>query len=102
MKRKSLLFFALMIAMMFAYAQQKPNYELAARFGPKQLDKMVFSTSVSPHWLKNTNQFWYKYKTTNGEQYYLVDPVRKSKTLLFDPVQMAADMSRLTLDPSIN
>lgn len=80
-------------------SQVEPNYELTERFSPDNLRRMVFSTSVSPHWLKNTNQFWYRYKTTDGEFYYLVDPARKTKNLLFDPVKMAADMSRLTLDP---
>lgn len=75
------------------------NYELAARFSPDRLDNMVFSTSVDPHWLKGSNQFWYVYRSSAGEQYYLVDPGRGTKTELFDNVRMAADMSRLTGDP---
>jgi hypothetical protein len=37
------------------FAQQqspKGNYELAARFSPDKLKKMIFSTSVDPHWMK--------------------------------------------------
>ena len=41
-----------------------PNYNLAAKFSPTQLAKMVHSTEVNPHWLKNGNRFWYQYKTT--------------------------------------
>ena len=77
----------------------KPNYELPARFSPAKLRKMVFSTSVNPHWLKTGEKFWYRYKTPKGLNYYLVDPVRNSKTKLFDPVKMASDMSLLTGDP---
>ena len=46
--------------------QAKANYPLAAKFSPKKLEKMLFSTSVDPHWLKNTNRFWYMYETTCG------------------------------------
>ena len=94
----------LMIIMMFGQqivAQQnpQPNYELAARFSPDKLKKMVFSTSVDPHWLKNSEQFWYSYETSEGKSWYLVDPVKKTKMNLFNNVHVAAEMSRLTGDP---
>jgi YD repeat-containing protein len=60
---------------------------------------MVYSTSVDAHWLKNSTRFWYTYETSEGRNYYIVDPARKSKSLMFDNVKMAADISRLTLDP---
>lgn len=60
---------------------------------------MVFSTSVSPHWLKESERFWYAYETSQGRTYYLVDPALKTKKVLFDNTKMAADMSRLTGDP---
>lgn len=76
-----------------------PNYELAARFSPDHIKKMVFSTKVSPHWLKNSDRFWYTYETSQGKRWYLVNPSRRTKTDLFDVVKIAADMSRLTGDP---
>ena len=33
----------------------KANYRQAAKYSPKQLGKLVHSTSVRPHWLKNGN-----------------------------------------------
>ena len=86
-----------------AFAQHKPkvkaNYQLAARFSPDNLKRMVFSTRVDPHWLKQSNRFWYTYETSEGKSYYIVDPVKKTKTSLFDNTRMAADMTRLTGDP---
>ncbi len=86
-----------------ALAQQVPvttaNYQLAARFSPKKLEKMVFTTSVDPHWLKQGERFWYEYETSAGQIFYLVDPVKKSRQKLFDPVKMAADLTRLSKDP---
>lgn len=76
-----------------------PNYDAAARFSPENLKKMVFSTSVDPHWLKNSDRLWYMYETSEGKQWYIVDPVKKTKKVLFDRVKIAADMSRLTGDP---
>jgi len=76
-----------------------PNYDLAARYSPDHIEKMVFSTSVNPHWLKSGNQFWYMYETSEGKQWYLVNTTQGTKTNLFDNVKIAAAMSRLTGDP---
>ena len=76
-----------------------PNYTLAAKFSPDQLAKMVHSTDVRPHWLKNGNRFWYQYKTTEGSKYYLVDADKVSKTPLFNNDQMAAWLTEITKDP---
>ena len=60
---------------------------------------MVHSTSVSPHWLKKGNRFWYAYKTSEGSNYYLVDADKKSKKALFDNVKMAKWLTEITKDP---
>jgi hypothetical protein len=65
-----------------AYAQQtlrKANYQLASRFSAKKLEKMVFSISVDPHWLKKSDRFWYEYETPAGKKWYIVDPVKGEK-----------------------
>ena len=77
----------------------KANYDLAARFSPDNLKRMVFSTAVDAHWLKQSERFWYVYETSSGKTWYLVDPVKRLKKPLFDPAKMAADMSRLSKDP---
>lgn len=75
------------------------NYELAAKFTPAKMRKMVFSTAVEPRWLKQGDRFWYSYETTEGRFFYLVDPAKRTKTPLFDNVKMAAELTRLTKDP---
>ena len=77
----------------------KANYELAYKFSPKNLAKLVHSTSVNPHWLKNGNKFWYQYKTTNGSKYYLVEADKRTKSELFDNDKMAAWLTEITKDP---
>ncbi|WP_297335106.1 DPP IV N-terminal domain-containing protein [Algoriphagus sp.] len=94
------------IALFFTLAQvqaQEPvykgNYELAARFSPEKVRKMIFSTSVNPHWMKKSDRFWYEYETSNGKNWYVVDPVRKTKTELFDRDKLAAEITKAVKDP---
>jgi dipeptidyl-peptidase-4 len=78
---------------------KKANYELPARFTPNKMQKLVFSTSVSPHWLKHSERFWYIYETSEGKTFQIVDPARKTKRPIFDNVKMAAQLTLLTMDP---
>jgi dipeptidyl aminopeptidase/acylaminoacyl peptidase len=75
------------------------NWRLAERFSPEKLKRMVFSTSVNPNWLETGDKFWYSYKTSEGENFYLVDLDKKAKTLLFDNHKMAAMLTKITNDP---
>ncbi|MBA2746650.1 MAG: DPP IV N-terminal domain-containing protein, partial [Flavisolibacter sp.] len=75
------------------------NYQLASRFSPKKLEKMIFSTSVDPHWLKNSDRFWYTYETTNGKNWYIVDPAKGQKRLMFDNEKLAAQLTAIVKDP---
>lgn len=77
----------------------KANYELAERFSPKKVSKMVFSTSIDPHFLKNSTNFWYAYETPKGKFWYIVDGVTGKKQELFDRNKMAADVTLIVKDP---
>jgi len=85
------------------YAQQTPvtkaNYELAERFSPKKIGKMVFSTKVQPNYFKNSNKFWYSYTTSSGTEYYIVDPSAGTKRKLWDMAELAARVTEITKDP---
>ena len=99
--------FCLFVAALFmsgsVTAQQVPvtkaNYALAARFSPKKVDKLIFSTSVDPHFLKKSERFWYMYETTEGKKWYIVDPVKAEKKVLFDNADLAAKITRIVKDP---
>ena len=77
----------------------KGNYELAAKFSPEKLKKMIFSISVDAHWLKRSDRFWYEYETTEGKNWYIVNPATKSKTSLFDKDKLAAEITKVVKDP---
>jgi dipeptidyl-peptidase 4 len=76
-----------------------PNYALEARFLPANLNPLVFDLSVTPHWFTLSDKFWYSYRTSAGTNYYVVDPLRKSKSLLWDNAKIAASLSLLTNFP---
>ncbi|WP_210463166.1 S9 family peptidase [Rufibacter roseolus] len=78
---------------------QKANYQLASRFSPKKLEKLIFTTSLDPHWLKQTDRFWYQYETSNGKNWYIVDPATKSKQAIFNTDQLAAAITTIVRDP---
>ncbi|QXU39792.1 DPP IV N-terminal domain-containing protein [Pedobacter sp. D749] len=79
--------------------QPKANYQLASRFSPNKLKKMVYSTTVDPHWLKLSNRFWYTFESPKGKFWYLVDPASKNKKLMFDNAKLAADITLIVRDP---
>ena len=75
------------------------NYELAARFAPYKLNRLTYSTTVSPHWIEGGDRFWYEWETSNGKSFFLVDPARGTKVPIFDNDRIAAELTRLTKDP---
>ena len=77
----------------------KANYDLASRWQSAKVAKLVFDTSVSPHWLETGDRFWYTYETGQGRKWYLVDPLAKTKKLLFNNAKMAAGLTRILLSP---
>ncbi len=101
MKKITFLLSCLLLA--FSSVAQQPsskgNYELAARFSPDKLKKMIFSTSVDPHWMKKSDRFWYEYETSQGKRWVLVDPVRRTKSPLFDADKLAAELTKAVKDP---
>ena len=80
-------------------ARVEANYELAARFLPDQIGKLVFDVAVTPHWFTESDRFWYSYQTTDGTNYYVVDPAKKAKSKLWDNAKLAATLSTLTNFP---
>jgi len=77
----------------------EPNYALEERFLPDQVSKLVFDLAVTPHWFSESDRFWYGYQTTEGTRYFIVDPVKRTKTPLWDNAKVAAALSTLTNFP---
>jgi dipeptidyl-peptidase 4 len=82
-----------------ATARPAPNYELAAQWMPQRVGRLVFDTTVTPRWLDHSDRFWYTYQTREGRKFFIVDPVKKTKTPLFDHAKMAASLTMITRIP---
>jgi dipeptidyl-peptidase-4 len=76
-----------------------PNYDLASRWMSAKVAKLVFTTAVTPHWLGWSDRFWYSYETTAGMKWWMVDPLKKAKTPLWDNAKMAAQLTRILRTP---
>ncbi len=76
-----------------------PNYELAAAWTTQKVSRLVFDTSVTPRWLDTSDRFWYSYNTREGRRFMLADPVKKTRTPLFDHARMAAALTMITRIP---
>lgn len=76
---------------------QKANYELAEKFANLNYGSVNNnSLSLYPEFLPDSDKFWYSFRTDEGKKYYLVDPVRKRKQLLFDNDQLLGQISGQT------
>ncbi|MBE0673488.1 MAG: DPP IV N-terminal domain-containing protein, partial [Bacteroidales bacterium] len=92
----SLCMFSVLTAGLFA---QKADFRAAEKFYPANLTPKVGDISVNANWIEESDIFWYSYKTPKGKNYYYVDAIKKSKSLLFDSRYMAAEIHKLVHKP---
>ena len=105
MKRLSLIFAAALTLVSVSVATgaepeaTKPNYELAERFSPTKVRRAVPQTEVRPNWFKNSNKFWYSWKTIDGTNFYIVDPASGKQSELWSMAELAEKVTLATNYP---
>ena len=57
----------------------KANYQLAGRFAPYKIKKLLYSTSINTKWIEGTENFWYEWKTAVGKSFYFLVPIPLKK-----------------------
>lgn len=94
---------ALLCVSTSAFTQSKhvnqANWKLAERFTPEALRPFLYSSTITPGWINKTDRFWYSWRSSSGQKFWLVDPRSKSKLPLFDSNKMAALLSEVGLKP---
>jgi len=75
---------------------QKADLRIADKYSNENLGKYIQNTQIYPNWIGNSGLFHYAVTTNEGTNYYLVDPGKKKKTLLFDSREMASKLTALT------
>ncbi len=91
---------ALMALWLPSIAQNRlPGYLQAEKFTLPKLQTMLFSTTIDPHWFQQGNCFWYSYKTSEGDFWYVVDPTARTQKPLFDRDELASQLTLIVQDP---
>lgn len=72
------------------------DYNRAYGLREKYSAKHVLNGNVRPHWVSETNIFWYIRDTENGKEYVKVDAVTCKRTSLFNHGKLAAALSSAT------
>lgn len=98
MKKKFVLACAVLLLCATSFAQ-KANYALAERFSAKRVNQMVFSTQITPNWFRDSDKFWYSWRTPQGTHYYIVDPVKGTRTEVFDMDRLAMQVTEFVRYP---
>ncbi len=86
---------------------QKADFRAAEKFSSENIKKMLGSTSVRANWLKDSDKFWYSYKTGDGNFYWFVNPAKQTKEPLFDNNYLCSEVNQQinkilnSLDPGI-
>ena len=73
----------------------RANWQLAEKYTNEFLRQYVYSSSVTPGWIAESDSFWYQWRESDGTMYWLVDPAKKKRDPLFDHELMA---TRLTTE----
>ncbi len=95
------IFYALMCCFLAigAYAQEatvkatRADYQRAAEITKKYSIDRVPGSGVDPHWLGDSQRFWYSVRTAQGRDYVLVDAGKRSRKPLFDKNSLAKALS---------
>ncbi len=77
----------------------RADYEQAAQFSSTKLRNLVYSTRIQPNWFRDSDRFWYSWKTAQGTQYYMVDAATGAKKEIFDLARLAREITEITHDP---
>lgn len=94
--------FKLIVLLLFVAGlgySQKADFKTSEKFSSSNLRKKIGSTSVRSVWLKDSEKFWYSYKTSDGNKWWFVDPSKKSKTPLFDNNYLSGELSKILHKP---
>jgi dipeptidyl aminopeptidase/acylaminoacyl peptidase len=58
--------------------------------------KLVFEAEVIPHWIGETDRFWYRNEKPGKREFILMDPDANTSALAFDHARLAAALSTAT------
>jgi dipeptidyl-peptidase 4 len=95
--RAAMLAFVLLACALPLSAQERvqANWPLAERFTAEALRPVLFTQSVNPRWIAETDSMWYSWRDREGTRFMMVVPRSRTRQPLFDHVRFAAELSTL-------
>ncbi len=96
--RKGALLAALAV-MAGASAPAQANWELVNRYTTDYLRPSIYSLSLTPSFIQDTDEFWYAWRSSDGFRYWRVNPDKRTKRPLVDSVKLAAQLSEVSRKP---
>ncbi|HTF30916.1 MAG TPA: DPP IV N-terminal domain-containing protein, partial [Flavitalea sp.] len=87
------------LAFTFSATAQQPtaltakDYQRAEGFLSYNTESLVTRNNVRPNWLPD-DKLWYMVTTEKGNEFILVDPMKKTRTAAFDQTKLAAALSK--------
>ncbi|NKB90460.1 MAG: hypothetical protein GKS06_19815 [Acidobacteria bacterium] len=88
---------ALMLWTSAADAQgTRADYARAEQFLAPTVNSLVLNERPEPHWIKQTERFWYVRQLADGKEFLLVDAANGSRQPVFDHARMASAIAAAT------
>ena len=98
-QRSQLFYFVVAVLILlpiFADAQGKTeDYERADSYRSK-LRNLVYNSVDRVNWINESNRFWYRVRTREGDMFFLFNAEKKTKKPVFDHKKLVQDLARLT------
>ena len=66
-----------------------------------KIDKLLYSTTVSPNWIEGGELFWYAWRSSSGTDYLLVDCAAGTQTPIFDNDMLARSPEPAAHSPAV-
>ena len=71
------------------------DYQKAESFMSYNTQRFIDRGSIAPNWMTG-DKFWYRTLTSDGSEFILVDPSKRSRTVAFDHKKLANSLSSAT------
>ncbi len=78
------------------------DYARAEQFLPWNATKLIFNAEVRPHWIAESDRFWYRHTGRGGPSFRVVDPATGRSEPAFDHVRLAAALSQAAEKPYLH
>jgi dipeptidyl-peptidase-4 len=82
-------------------AGNKANWKLLERYSNATLGRFVYSSTVNPSFINESDKFWYVWNDAKGKRFMHVDPKARKKDRAFDHDELAAQLTELGKKPVV-